>query len=152
MSWSISDLRVLLAPWNMFKHSSKMIFTNRSKAVLLLWILFVIYVSRLSLFYRFECSLQPCDHLLGKGWPIGSFVYEVSLSFCYFPIWCLGSGVVLYCIDSWSVTSLLLYVLGSQNEFTWQEMYMLAVSLYLHAQIQLRCTGGQDPHQTITKL
>ena len=39
--------------------------TDRSKAVLLLWIIFVIYVSCLSCFL--VCSLQPCGHLLGKG-------------------------------------------------------------------------------------
>ena len=41
----------------------------------LLWILFVIYVSCLSCFL--VCSLQPCGHLLGKGWPLGSLVCDV---------------------------------------------------------------------------
>ena len=49
----------------MFKSSSKNIFTDRSKAVLLLWISFVIYVLCLSCLLVF--SLQPCGHLLGKG-------------------------------------------------------------------------------------
>ena len=40
-------------------------FTDRSKAVLLFWIIFVICVSCLSCFL--VCSLQPCGHLLGKG-------------------------------------------------------------------------------------
>ena len=35
-----------------------------SKAVLLLCILFVIYVSSISLLYYLVCSVQPCDHLL----------------------------------------------------------------------------------------
>ena len=26
---------------------------------------------------------------LGKGWPLGSLVCDVSLCFCHFPIWCL---------------------------------------------------------------
>ena len=44
-SWSTSELiRVSLVPLNIFKHSSNL-FTGRSKAVLLLWILFVNYVS-----------------------------------------------------------------------------------------------------------
>ena len=30
---------------------------------------------------------------------------DVSLCFCHFPMWCPGSGVVLDCIDSWSLTS-----------------------------------------------
>ena len=45
MSWSTSELRVRLAPFNRFKPSSKSIFTDRSKAVLLLWIVFVGYAS-----------------------------------------------------------------------------------------------------------
>ena len=69
-----------------------------SKTVLLFWILFVIYVSCLSC--CLVCSLQPCGHLLGKGWPHGSLVCDVFLCFCHFPMWCPGSGVVLDCIDS----------------------------------------------------
>ena len=42
-------------------------FTDRSKAVLLLWILFVICVLRLPLIYCLVCSMQPCGHVLGKG-------------------------------------------------------------------------------------
>ena len=53
----------------------KIFFTDHSKTVLLLWIIFVIYVSCLSCFL--VCSLQPCGNLLGKGWPLGSIVYYV---------------------------------------------------------------------------
>ena len=56
---------------------------------------FVIYVSCLSLLCCLVYFLQPHDHLLGKGWPLGSFVCDVFLCFCHFPIWCPGSGVVL---------------------------------------------------------
>ena len=38
-----------------------------SKAGLLLWIIFVIFVSCFSLSYCLVSSLQPCGHLLGKG-------------------------------------------------------------------------------------
>ena len=34
-----------------------------------------------------------------------SCVCDVFLCFCHFPIWCLGSGMVLDCIDSWSLAS-----------------------------------------------
>ena len=34
---------------------------------------------------------------------------DVFLCFCHFPIWCSGSGVVLDCIDSWSLPSFLLW-------------------------------------------
>ena len=48
----------------------------------------------------FFCVFQPCGHLLGKGWPIGSPVRDFLLCFCHFSIRCLGSGVVLDCIYS----------------------------------------------------
>ena len=53
------------------------------KAVLILWIIFVIYISRLSLLYCHVCSLQLCDHLLVKGWPLGSVVHDVYLTVFY---------------------------------------------------------------------
>ena len=55
------------------------------------------------------CSLLPCCHLLGKGWPLGS-CWWCLLYFCYFPMWYPGSGVVLDCIVSWSLPSFLLHV------------------------------------------
>ena len=75
--------------------------------MLLLWILFVIYVSVLSC--CLVCSLQPCDHLLGKGKPLGSLVFDVFFCFCHFPMWCPGSGVFLDCINSCSLPSSLLW-------------------------------------------
>ena len=66
----------------MFEPSS--IFTDHSKAVLLLWILNVIWVSCLSC--CLVCSLQPCCRLLGKGWSFGSLVCVVVT----FPYGALG--------------------------------------------------------------
>ena len=43
-------------------------------------------------------AVQPCDHLLRMGSPFGSLVC-CFLVLCHFPIWCLGPGVVLDCID-----------------------------------------------------
>ena len=70
---------------------------------------FVIYISRLSSLYCLVCSLQHCDHLLGKGLPLRSLVHNVFLCFAI-SIWCLESGVVnvLDCIDSRSLSSSLL--------------------------------------------
>ena len=68
-----SALRVWLVSLNIFKPLSIFI-TDCSKAVLLLWIIFVIYVSCLSLLWDLVCSLLPRDHLLGKGQPLGSLV------------------------------------------------------------------------------
>ena len=69
VSWSTSELRVRLAPWNRFKPSSK-----------ILW-------------------------------------------FCYFPIRNPGTGVVLDCIESWSLLSFLLYSKAS---------YMQNVTIFAH--------------------
>ena len=76
--------------------------------------------------------LQHCDHLLWKGWSLGSLICDVSLYFCHFPV---RYGTWLYwflifaffftlivsipdrcllpyfdCIDSWSLFILILYV------------------------------------------
>ena len=47
----------------------------------------------------FVCLFVPCGHLLGKGWPLGSRLWciTVSLSLSH---WYPGSGVVLGSIDS----------------------------------------------------
>ena len=75
-------------------------FAYCSKAMLLLWIYFVIYVSFSSLMCCLVYSLQPYGHLLGKDWPLVSLVCCGSLWLCHFPNWCPGSGMVLDCIDS----------------------------------------------------
>ena len=77
----------------MFKPSTN--FTDCSKVLLLLWILFVIYASCLSLLYCHFCSLQLFDRQLGKGSSLGSLDFVITLFFCNFPIWCVGSGVLL---------------------------------------------------------
>ena len=63
--------------------------------VLLLWIICVFCAWCFSCFR--VCSLLPCGHLLGKGWPLGS-CWWCLLYFCYFPMWYRGSDVVLDCI------------------------------------------------------
>ena len=55
------------------------------------------------------CLLLPCGHLLGKGWPLGSRLWCLIVSLLLsnrYP----GSGVVLDCIDSWSLPFFLLCV------------------------------------------
>ena len=49
-----------------FKPSSKIFFTDRFKAVLLLWIIYVIFVLFCYAFMH-VCLLMPCGRLLGKG-------------------------------------------------------------------------------------
>ena len=101
-------------PSNMFKPSSKY-FTDRSKAILLLWIIFTVprrYFFCRSLFFIcvlcMSCilvsSLQPCGHQLGKGWPLGSLCLIFSCVFV--AILC---GVIFVCIDSRALPSSLLW-------------------------------------------
>ena len=84
----------------------KYIFTDLSKAVLLLWI---IYVMSVLFCYAFMhvCLFMPCDTLQERGWPLGSHLWcrIVTLSLSH---WYPGSGVVLDCIDPWSLPSVLL--------------------------------------------
>ena len=53
------------------------------------------------------CLYVHCGHLLGKSWSLGSRLWclTVSLSHSH---WYPGSGVVLDCIDSWSLRLYLL--------------------------------------------
>ena len=98
--WSTSELRVRLAPWNRFKPSSKIFLLTVPRRYFFLWFLSFAFVR--------ICLFVPCDHLLGKGWPLGSrlLCLIVSLSLSH---WYPGSGVVLDCIDSWSLHPYLLW-------------------------------------------
>ena len=82
-------------PLNMFKPSSYFI-ADRSKVVFLLWILFINYVSCLSLLCRLVCSLQSCGHLLGKGDLLAILYVMFSCVFVTFP--CGVPGQVCYLI------------------------------------------------------
>ena len=89
--------------------------------MLILWVLYVIYVSCLSCFL--VCSLQPCGHLLGKGWPLGSFVCDVFCDFVTFT--CSVLGQVWYLIGSIPNLCLLTYF----------EMNAIWVSTIMHLAI-----------------
>ena len=84
--------------------------TDHSKAVFLLWIFFFICFLCLSLPILDVFLLQPCGHLLGKSRPLCFIECDVVLCCCHFPIRCPGSGVVLDCINSWSLPSSLLLI------------------------------------------
>ena len=45
------------------------------------------------LLYCLVCSLQPCDHLLGKGGPLGSICVMFPCGFVTFPY-----GVSIRCV------------------------------------------------------
>ena len=106
MSWSSSELKVRLAPINWFKPSSKIFywpFEGGTSFVDLLCFCSVLCL--LCLCARlFICALwSPA----GKGltsW-LSFVVSTVSLSLS---LWYPGSGVVLDCIDSWSLHPYLL--------------------------------------------
>ena len=88
----------------MFKPSSE--FTNRSKVVHFCYLCVTfVFLSMLCV-----CSLQPCDHLLGKDCLLGFLVCDVSLFFYHFPKRSLRSSVVLDCINSWFLPSSLLLI------------------------------------------
>ena len=96
----------------LFANLRRQVFSRRGPKFyvlyLLLWNIYVISVLFCYAFVRARL-LMHCGHLLGKGWPLGSrlwcLIVKLSLSH-----WYPGSGVVLDCIDSWS---LLLFLLSS---------------------------------------
>ena len=91
--------------------------SSRSKAVLLLWMIFVFLYCISNAFMRF-CLCVPCGHLLEKGRPLGSsllrLTVSLSLSHCY-----PETGVVLDCIDSWSLHPYLLLWTKKRTKLQW---------------------------------
>ena len=76
--------------------------------VLPLWI-FYFFLSCICYAFVRVCLYVPCGHLLGKGCPLGSDLWCLTVSLLL-SHWYLGSGVVLYCIDSWSLHPYLLWI------------------------------------------
>ena len=93
VSWSISELNVRLVPWNLFKPSSGFL-ANSSKAVLLVLFIFIFALNVMSVSCSLVVTYWVRANLLAP-------LYVMFLVFCHFPILCLGSGVVLDCVDSW---------------------------------------------------
>ena len=96
--WTKGEVGV---PWNRFKPSSKIFFLTVPR-----WCFFcgsfMLVLSCMCYAFLRVCLLMPCGHLLGKGWPLGFRLWclFVKLSLSH---WYPGSGVVLDCIDSWSL-------------------------------------------------
>ena len=108
MSWSTSELRVRLGSRETGLSPPVKYFTDHSKAVLLLWIFYVFVLSCICYVFVHVC-LNMCfvvtcweraDLLALVLWCL-----TVSLSLSH---WYPGSGVVLDCIDSWSLHPYLL--------------------------------------------
>ena len=74
-------------------------FTDRSKAVLHLLIFYILFCLAFAMPFVRVCLYVPSGHLLGKGCPLDSRLWclTVSLSLSH---WYPGSDVVLDCIDS----------------------------------------------------
>ena len=51
---------------------------------------FLLFVFCVCLSYCRVCSLQPFGHLLEKGWPLGSLIFDVFCVFVAFPYGVLG--------------------------------------------------------------
>ena len=96
--WTKGEVGV---PFNWFKPSSKIRFTDRSKAVLLCGS-FMLF---LSCFVMLSCT-SVCWFRVVTCWERADLLVLV----CDFLLWhwCPGSGVVLDCIDSWFLPSFLL--------------------------------------------
>ena len=69
-----------------------------------LWYFLIILTCCFCVFYAFVriCLYVPCGHLLGKGWPLGSRLWCITVSLLLSLLY-PGLGVVLDCIDSWSL-------------------------------------------------
>ena len=104
--WSTSELRARFASWSCFTPFSKIFYWPFQGSTS--------FVDLLG-FFSVLCLLCLCVRLVicalsspaGKGWPLGSHLWciIVSLSLSH---WYPGAGVVLDCIDSWSLHPYLL--------------------------------------------
>ena len=98
----------VVEPWNGFKPSSKIFLLTVPRRRFYCGS-FMLFSSCFCYAYVHVCLLMPWGRLLGKGWPLGfplwCLIVKLSLS-CWYPV----SGLVLDCIDSWSLPSFLLYL------------------------------------------
>ena len=81
----------------------------------------------------FVCDMLSCLLLAALWSPAGKGLTYVMFScvFCHFPIWCPGSGVVLGCIDSWSLPTLLLLYIVFCSIFIWVCKYKFKGECYI---------------------
>ena len=103
--WTKGEVGALL---NRLKPSSKIFYWPFQGGTSFLDLFCFVFLSCVCYAFVCVCFYMPCCHLLGKGWPLGSHLWclTVSLSFSH---WYPGSGVVLDCIDSWSLRPYLLW-------------------------------------------
>ena len=106
MSWSTSELRVRLVPLNRLKPCSKIFYWPFQGGYFFCGY-FMFFLSWVCYAFVHVCLYVLCGHLLGKGWPLGSSLWSLTVSLSLSQ-WYPGSGVVLDCIDSWPLLSYLL--------------------------------------------
>ena len=109
--WTKGEVGALL---NRFKPSSKILYWL-FQGGLLLRIFYVFFLSCICYAFVHVCLYVPCGHLLGKSWPLGSRLWFLTVSLLL-SHWYPGSGVVLDCIDSWSLHPHLLWNILWINE------------------------------------
>ena len=104
VSWSTSELRVMLAPRNLFSPPVKH-FIDPSKVVPFCGS-FVLFMF-LCCSWFCVCSLLPYGDLLRKGWPLDSYLWclIVFLSLSHVVSW-VRCGT--WCINTWSLPPFLL--------------------------------------------
>ena len=88
-----------------------------------------------------DCLYVICGHLLGKGWPLGSRLWCLTVSLSLYP----GSGVVLDCIDSWSLHPYIFEIIWSLVQGKQMALWcVLEQDLpFTFVLIQLRETGNR---------
>ena len=109
-----TEIRARLVPWNWFKPSSKIFYWPFQGGTSFVELL-CFFLSCVCYAFLCFCLFLACGHLLGKGWPLRSCLWciTVSLSLSH---WYPGSGVVLDCIDSWSLHPYLLFLRRHPDE------------------------------------
>ena len=95
------------APLNRFKPSSKIFYWPFQGGTYFVDLL-CFFLSCVWYAFVLVCLYVPCVLLLEKGWPLGSHLWCITVSLLL-SHWYPGSGVVLNCIDSWSLHPYLLW-------------------------------------------
>ena len=91
---SVKNERVV---WNRFKPSSKIFYWPFQGSTS-----FMFFLSCVCYAFVRVCLFVPCGHLPGKGCPLGSRLWCITVSLSLSG-WYPGSGVEINCINSWSL-------------------------------------------------
>ena len=147
--WTKSEV---CAPWHQFKPSSKILLLTVSRRCFFCGS-FMLFLSCFCYAFVRVCLLVPCGHLLGKGWPLGSRLWclTVILSLSHRYPW---SGAVLDCIDSWSLPPFLLllaFSLAHIRVFTGRSCHYVSIVMYQLVWFNIHC-GKLIEHFSLASL